>query len=70
MDLIPACEWALIPVGFDTIVEDLVSISSNVTAVRSPGISVATSTLILLICLLLAAWSHADKNTVPGRFSL
>ncbi|KAJ4947305.1 hypothetical protein JOQ06_009341 [Pogonophryne albipinna] len=66
MDLIPACEWALIPVGFDTIVEDLVSMSSNVTAVRSPGISVATRTLILLICLLLAAWSHADKNTVPG----
>ncbi|KAK5874232.1 hypothetical protein PBY51_019199 [Eleginops maclovinus] len=66
MDLIPACEWALIPVGFDTIVEDLVSMSLNITAVGSPGISVATTTLILLICLLLAAWSHTDKKNVPG----
>uniref|UniRef100_A0A8C4NZ33 aromatase n=1 Tax=Dicentrarchus labrax TaxID=13489 RepID=A0A8C4NZ33_DICLA len=54
------------PVGLDTIVADLVSTSPNATAVGSPGISVATITLILLVCLLLVAWSHTDKNTVPG----
>ncbi|XP_035538264.1 aromatase [Morone saxatilis] len=54
------------PVGLDTIVADLVSMSPNATAVGSPGISVATRTLILLVCLLLVAWSQTDKNTVPG----
>ncbi|XP_051236200.1 aromatase isoform X2 [Dicentrarchus labrax] len=66
MDLISACERAMTPVGLDTIVADLVSTSPNATAVGSPGISVATITLILLVCLLLVAWSHTDKNTVPG----
>lgn len=69
MDLISACERAMTPVGLDAIVADLVSISSNATAVGSPGISVATRTLILLICLLLVVWSHTDKKNVPGRFN-
>lgn len=69
MDLISTCEQAMTPVGLDTIVTDLVSMSPNATAVGSLGISVATRTLILLMCLLLVAWSHADKKTVPGRFN-
>lgn len=69
MDLISACEWAMTPVGLGAIEADLVSMSPNATAVGSPGISVATRTLILLVCLLLVAWSHTDKKTVPGRFN-
>lgn len=68
MDLISACERTMTPVGLDTIVADLVSMSPNATAVGSPGISVATRTLILLVCLLLAAWKHTDKKAAPGRF--
>ncbi|XP_056239227.1 aromatase [Seriola aureovittata] len=66
MALIPACELAMTPVGLDGILADLVSMSPNATAVQSPGVSVATRTLILLVCLLLVAWSHTDKKTVPG----
>ncbi|KAM8894429.1 aromatase [Spinachia spinachia] len=66
MDLIPACERTMTPVSLETIVGDLVSASPNATAVGSPGISVATRTLILLVCLLLAAWNHTDKKTAPG----
>ncbi|KAM7424439.1 hypothetical protein PAMA_000674 [Pampus argenteus] len=44
----------------------MVSVSQNATVARSPGIAVATGTLLLLVCLLLVAWSHTDKNTVPG----
>ncbi|KAM7405883.1 hypothetical protein PAMP_000300 [Pampus punctatissimus] len=54
------------PVGLDTLVSDMVSVSQNATVARSPGIAVATGTLLLLVCLLLVAWSHTDKNTVPG----
>uniref|UniRef100_A0AAQ4PVI5 aromatase n=2 Tax=Gasterosteus aculeatus aculeatus TaxID=481459 RepID=A0AAQ4PVI5_GASAC len=54
------------PVGLETIVADLVSVSPNATAVGSPGISVATRTLILLVCLLLAAWNRTDKQAAPG----
>ncbi|XP_075934058.1 aromatase [Anarhichas minor] len=66
MDLISACERTMTPVGLDTIVAGLVSMSPNATAVGSPGISVATRTLILLVCLLLAAWKHTDKKAAPG----
>lgn len=65
MDLIFACEREMTTV---TVVADLVSMSPNATAVGSPGISVATRALTLLICLLLVAWSHTEKKTVPGRF--
>lgn len=68
MDLIFACEWEMTSVDLDAVVADLVSMSPNATAVGSPGISVATTALILLICLLLVAWSHTEKKTVPGRF--
>nr|AGS14757.1 aromatase P450 cyp19a1A [Bathybates graueri] len=51
------------PVGLDAVVADL-SVTSN--AIQSHGISMATRTLILLVCLLLVAWSHTDKKTVPG----
>ncbi|XP_051794461.1 aromatase [Acanthochromis polyacanthus] len=66
MDLISSCERAMTPVGLDAVMADLVSMSPNATAVRSPGISTATSILILLVCVLLAAWSHTDKKTAPG----
>lgn len=67
MELISACEQALTPVALDAMAADLVSMSPNATADASPGISMATRTLILLVCLLLVAWSHADKKAVPGR---
>ncbi|KAK2853797.1 hypothetical protein Q5P01_006458 [Channa striata] len=54
------------PLGFQAIESDLVSVSLNATAVGSPDISIATRTLILLVCLLLFAWSHKDKKNVPG----
>ncbi|XP_059206847.1 aromatase [Centropristis striata] len=66
MDLISACEWAMNPVALDATVGHLVSMSLNATAVGSPGITAATRTLILFVCLLLVAWSHTDKKTAPG----
>uniref|UniRef100_A0A669F367 aromatase n=2 Tax=Oreochromis TaxID=8139 RepID=A0A669F367_ORENI len=63
MELISACEQAMNPVGLDAVVADL-SVTSN--AIQSHGISMATRTLILLVCLLLVAWSHTDKKIVPG----
>uniref|UniRef100_A0A665V4M4 aromatase n=1 Tax=Echeneis naucrates TaxID=173247 RepID=A0A665V4M4_ECHNA len=53
-------------IGTNPTPQDLLSVSPNVTAVQSPCFSVATRTLILLVCLLLAAWSHTDKKTIPG----
>ncbi|KAM7015128.1 aromatase [Tautogolabrus adspersus] len=66
MDLIAACERAMSPVGLDAEVANLVYMSLNATVVGSQGISMATRTLILLFCVLLAAWSHTDKKSVPG----
>ncbi|XP_068425179.1 aromatase isoform X2 [Clinocottus analis] len=66
MDLISACERTMTPVGLDATVADLVSMSPNATALGSPGLSVATRSLILLVCLLLAAWNRTDKKSVPG----
>lgn len=67
MDLISSCELKMIPVGLDAVAADLVSVSPNTTSVGSPGISVATRALALLMCVLLVAWSHTEKKTVPGR---
>ncbi|XP_034428940.1 aromatase [Hippoglossus hippoglossus] len=66
MDRIPACDMAMTPVGLGAALGDLVSTSPNATAVGTPGVSVATRTLILLVCVLLVAWSHTDRRTVPG----
>lgn len=52
------------PLVLDEVVADYVS--QNATDVGSPGISVATRTLVLLVCVLLVAWSHSEKKTVPG----
>ncbi|XP_047195178.1 aromatase-like [Hippoglossus stenolepis] len=65
MDRIPACDMAMTPVDLAAL-GDLVSTSPNATAVGTPGVSVATRTLILLVCVLLVAWSHTDRRTVPG----
>lgn len=67
MDLL-SCDRAMIPAGFGGAVADLVSAPSNVTESQSSGIAVATRTLLLLACLLLVVWSHADRKTIPGRF--
>lgn len=69
MDPLPACDLAMTPVDLETVLADLVSMSPNATAAGSSGISVATRTLMLFVCLLLVAWSHTDKKTVPGRFN-
>ena len=69
MDLISACERAMTPVQLDAVVADLLSVSPNATGVHSPGIPMVTRALILLVCLLLVAWCHSDKKTVPGRVS-
>ncbi|KAG7482779.1 cytochrome P450 aromatase [Solea senegalensis] len=66
MDLMPACDLAMTPVGLDAMASDLVSMSPNVTAAGSPGVAMATRTLLLLVCLLLAAWSHTERKSVPG----
>ncbi|XP_041838495.1 aromatase [Melanotaenia boesemani] len=66
MELISACVRTMTPVDLDAVVAELVSMSSNATAGSSPGIPMATRTLVLLICLLLVAWSHRDKKAVPG----
>uniref|UniRef100_A0AAQ6IAT4 aromatase n=1 Tax=Anabas testudineus TaxID=64144 RepID=A0AAQ6IAT4_ANATE len=67
LDLISACEWAMTPVGLDTIVADLVSVSLNATAVGASGCSMAARTLVLLLCLLLLhTWSCKEKKNVPG----
>lgn len=67
MDSISSCGGTMSTVDMDGAVTDLVSISLNATAHLSPGIPIATRTLILLVCLLVVAWSHTEKNTVPGR---
>ncbi|XP_068598166.1 aromatase [Brachionichthys hirsutus] len=66
MDTISPCERAMTPVGLDTIGADLVSVSLNASAIGSSGISPTTSTLLLLVCLLFAAWSRTARKTVPG----
>lgn len=64
MDLI--CDWAMAAVGLDAEVE-LVSVSPNATEAESPGSSAGTRALIILTCLLLLAWRHTEKKSVPGE---
>nr|AAR37048.1 cytochrome P450 aromatase CYP19a [Halichoeres tenuispinis] len=66
MDLISACERTMSPVGLDAEVGDLGYMSQNATVVVLQGVSTATRTLVLLFCVLLAAWSHTEKKSVPG----
>ncbi|CAJ1049390.1 aromatase [Xyrichtys novacula] len=66
MDLISACARTMSPLGLDAEVVELVYMSQNASVVGSQGVSVTTRTLILLVCVLLAAWSHTDKKSVPG----
>lgn len=66
MDHIPGCNLPMLPVGLDTMTSELVSVSPNVTAVPCSVFTAATRTLVLLICLLLVAWSHTEKIAVPG----
>ncbi|XP_054627083.1 aromatase isoform X2 [Dunckerocampus dactyliophorus] len=66
MELISACERAMTPLDLDAIVSELAPASQNDTMGATAGISVATRTLILLVCLLLVAWSHTDKQNIPG----
>uniref|UniRef100_A0A3P9PXV7 aromatase n=1 Tax=Poecilia reticulata TaxID=8081 RepID=A0A3P9PXV7_POERE len=66
MDSIPSCGGTMSTVDMDGAVTDLVSISLNATTHLSPDIPIATRTLILLVCLLVVAWSQTEKNTVPG----
>lgn len=70
MDLISSCSATMTPVDLDGVVADLVSISSNTTVSLSPAIPIATRTLIVLVCLLVVAWSHTEKKAVPGTFGL
>ncbi|XP_029576776.1 aromatase isoform X1 [Salmo trutta] len=70
MDLLsPVCGRVMAAVCLDTVIADLlVSESRNATATRSEGVSLATGSLLLLLCLLLATWRHTDNNSVPGPF--
>ncbi|KAM9765104.1 aromatase [Menidia menidia] len=66
MDQISLCERAMAPFCMDAVVGNLVSVSPNATGGQSPGISATTRTLLVFVCLLLVAWSHRDKRSVPG----
>ncbi|XP_041750430.2 aromatase [Coregonus clupeaformis] len=68
MDLLsPVCGRTMAAVRLDPVIANLlVSESRNATATGSEGVSLATGSLLLLLCLLLAAWSHTDNNSVPG----
>ncbi|KAM3877440.1 aromatase [Diretmus argenteus] len=56
-----------VTVRVDTVMADLqVSGAQNATALGSEGVPMATTTLILLLFLLLVAWSHSEKTAVPG----
>ncbi|KAJ7994806.1 hypothetical protein DPEC_G00253280 [Dallia pectoralis] len=58
---------AMAAVRFDPITADLlVSRSGNSTAMVSESISLATGSLLMLLSLLLAAWTHTDQNSAPG----
>lgn len=65
MDLISACERAVTPVRLNAI--ELVSMSPNATVVGLSSVSVATTALVLLVCVLLGVWSHMEKSSVPGE---
>ncbi|CAL1603543.1 unnamed protein product [Knipowitschia caucasica] len=54
----------------DPVVTDYTS--HNATGSLSSGVSVATRTLVLLVCVLLVAWSHSErrKTHTPGPLFL
>jgi len=66
MDLLSG-DRTMTPVGLEA--ADLGSMAPNATAAARPGLSAATRTLVLLLCVLLAAWSRAARRPVPGRSS-
>ncbi|XP_062326754.1 aromatase [Osmerus eperlanus] len=67
MDLLSLCERSMTPVRLDPGMASLVaSASRNATAVWSEGVSLATSALLLFVCVLVAIWSHSEKTSVPG----
>ncbi|XP_019742073.1 aromatase [Hippocampus comes] len=68
MELISACERTMTVVDFEAIASELVPTSQNATVGAAVGISLATRTLLLLVCLLLLAWGHMDKRRVPGPY--
>lgn len=63
MDLLSG-DRTMTPVGLEA--ADLGSMAPNATAAARPGLSAATRTLVLLLCVLLAAWSRAARRPVPG----
>ncbi|KAJ8343562.1 hypothetical protein SKAU_G00308910 [Synaphobranchus kaupii] len=50
----------------EIMMEALISAPHNATDTAGRVVSGATATLLLLFCLLLAAWSRSDASTVPG----
>ena len=71
MDLFSPCERSVTPVRLDPGMASLVaSTSRNATAVWLEGVSLATSALLLFVCVLVAVWSHCEKTSVPGQSSL
>nr|AGS12590.1 CYP19a [Plecoglossus altivelis]AGZ63418.1 CYP19a [Plecoglossus altivelis] len=67
MDLFCLCEHSMTPVRLDPGMASLVvSSSGNATAAWSEGVSLATSALLLSVCLLVAIWSHSEKTSIPG----
>uniref|UniRef100_A0A4W6C7G5 Cytochrome P450, family 19, subfamily A, polypeptide 1a n=1 Tax=Lates calcarifer TaxID=8187 RepID=A0A4W6C7G5_LATCA len=68
MDPLPACDLAMTPVDLETVLADLVSMSPNATAAGSSGISVATRTLMLFVCLLLVAFIYHIRSFFLSGF--
>ncbi|XP_077419299.1 aromatase [Vanacampus margaritifer] len=68
MELISACERTMAVVELEAMASELAPTSQNATAGAAVGISVATRSLLLMVCLLLVAWGHADKRRVPGPY--
>uniref|UniRef100_A0A3P8ZGF8 aromatase n=2 Tax=Esox lucius TaxID=8010 RepID=A0A3P8ZGF8_ESOLU len=68
MDVLsPMCEGVMAAVRLDPSIADLLAPRTrNTTAAVSESVSVATGTLLMLLSLLLAAWTHTDKSSVPG----
>ncbi|XP_049573828.1 aromatase [Syngnathus scovelli] len=68
MELMSACERTTTVVDLEAMAAELAPASRNATVGASIGISVATRSLLLLICLLLVACGHTDKRRVPGPY--
>ncbi|XP_037104419.1 aromatase [Syngnathus acus] len=68
MELMSACERTTTVVDLEAMAAELAPASRNATVGASVGISVATGSLLLLICLLLVACGYTDKRRVPGPY--